>query len=137
VGGRQVFVCENPTVVAESANRLGAMASPLVCTAGHPGAAATLLLRQLGANGAELRYHGDFDWAGITIADNVITSFGAKPWRLRESDYRHASASGDPLRGVPVQAVWDLGLTEAMRELAVKIDEERVLDALLDDLADG
>jgi uncharacterized protein (TIGR02679 family) len=133
---RRVFVCENPTVVAEAANRLGAGAAPLVCTAGHPGAAATLLLSQLVAAGAEVRYHGDFDWGGIAIANNVLAGFAAQPWRLDAANYRRAAAAGGgPLQGTPVQAVWEPELTETMQRLSVKVEEERVLEELLDDLA--
>lgn len=140
VNGRRVFVCENPSVVAEAANRLGTPAAPLVCTGGHPGAAATLLLRQLAAAGAELGYHGDFDWGGITIANNLIgpgiTSFAARPWRLDAASYRRAAEGGGAaLQGTPVQAAWDPALTEAMLELSIKVEEERVLDDLLGDLS--
>jgi uncharacterized protein (TIGR02679 family) len=135
--GRGVFVCENPSVVAEAANRLGTASAPLVCANTHPGAAATLLLRQLGAAGARLRYHGDFDWPGITIANGIIARFGALPWRLDAGAYRSAAQCGGPrLRGAPVTATWDPGLTVAMQRLGVKVEEERVLDDLLADLAD-
>jgi uncharacterized protein (TIGR02679 family) len=135
--GRAVFVCENPSVVAEAANRLGAASAPLICANTHPGAAATVLLRQLDAAGARLRYHGDFDWPGITIANGITARFGALPWRLDDGAYRSAAASGgSPLRGSPVTATWDPGLTRAMLELGVKVEEERVLDDLLADLAE-
>jgi uncharacterized protein (TIGR02679 family) len=135
--GRSVFVCENPSVVAEAANRLGAGAAPLICANAHPGAAATVLLRQLATAGALLRYHGDFDWPGITIANAIVGRFGALPWRLDAGAYRSAAAAGGPpLRGGPVAASWDLALTEAMLALGVKVEEERVLDDLLADLAE-
>jgi uncharacterized protein (TIGR02679 family) len=130
-----VFVCENPSVVVEAANRLGSVAASLICANTHPGAAATVLLRQLGATGARLRYHGDFDWAGITIANGITARFGALPWRLDASAYRSAAGEdGPPLRGRPVTATWDPALTRAMLELGVKVEEERVLDDLLADL---
>jgi uncharacterized protein (TIGR02679 family) len=133
--GRDVFVCENPTVVAEAANRLGADAAPLICANTHPGGAATVLLRQLGAGGARLRYHGDFDWPGVTITNGMLTRFGALPWRLDAGAYQSAAdEDGPPLRGRPVRATWDPALTQAMRELGVKVEEERVLDDLLADL---
>jgi uncharacterized protein (TIGR02679 family) len=136
VRDRSVFVCENPTVIAEAASRLGARSSPLVCANAHPGAAATVLLRQLAAAGARLRYHGDFDWPGITIANGIIGRFGARPWRLDSSAYRAAaSLGGASLRGRLVTAAWDPPLTEAMLEVGVKVEEERVLDDLLADLA--
>jgi uncharacterized protein (TIGR02679 family) len=133
--GRDVFVCENPTVVAEAANRLGADAAPLICANTHPGGAATVLLRQLGAGGARLRYHGDFDWPGVTIANGMLARFGALPWRLDAGAYQSAAdEDGPPLRGRPVTATWDPALTQAMRELGVQVEEERVLDNLLADL---
>lgn len=135
VEGRDVFVCENPTVVAAAANRLAGGVAPLVCTNTHPGAAATVLLRLLAAAGARLHYHGDFDWPGITFANTVIGRFGARPWRLDAISYRRAAGSGGPsLRGRPVMAAWDPQLTHAMQTLGAKVEEERVLDDLLDDL---
>jgi uncharacterized protein (TIGR02679 family) len=136
--GRTVFVCENPTVVAEAANRLGPGSLPLVCTSTHPGAAATLLLRALTAAGAVLRYHGDFDWPGITFANSVIGRFGALPWRLDERAYRAAAvttADTAALRGVPVPACWDPGLTHAMASVGIRVEEEHVIDDLMADLA--
>jgi uncharacterized protein (TIGR02679 family) len=136
--GRGVFVCENPSVVAETANRLGGASAPLICANTHPGAAATVLLRQLEAAGARLRYHGDFDWPGITIANGIMARFGALPWRLDAAAYRSAAPPGGPrLRGSPVAATWDPTLTEAMLALGVKVEEERVLDDLLADLANS
>ncbi|HEY2956619.1 MAG TPA: TIGR02679 family protein [Actinomycetota bacterium] len=133
---RGVFVCENPTVIAEAAGRLGARTAPLVCANTHPGAAATVLLRQLVAAGARLCYHGDFDWPGITIANGIIGRFGAHPWRLDTGAYRAAAALGGArLRGRPVAAAWDPRLTDAMLEVGVKVEEERVLGDLLADLA--
>jgi uncharacterized protein (TIGR02679 family) len=135
VRGRTVFVCENPSVVAAAANRLGAGTAPLVCANAHPGAAATLLLRQLAGAGARLCYHGDFDWPGITIANGIIARFAAAPWRLDAGCYRSAAARGGPrLRGSPVTANWEPPLTKAMLALGVKVEEERVLDDLLVDL---
>ena len=82
------------------------------------------------AAGARLRYHGDFDWPGITIANGIISRFGAQPWRLDNGAYRAAAAlGGASLRGNPVTAAWDPRLTEAMLELGVKVEEERVLAA--------
>jgi uncharacterized protein (TIGR02679 family) len=136
--GREVFVCENPTVVAEAANELGPRCAPLVCCSGHPAGAATLLLRMLTHAGANLRYHGDFDWPGISIANGIVVRFEAEPWRFDAGSYRHAAGSGGPkLRGRPVQAVWDPQLTEAMLTIGIKIEEERVLSALLEDLSSG
>src|SRR5206468_10765391 len=111
-----------PSVVAEAANRLGTASAPLVCANTHPGAAATVLLRQLAAAGARLRYHGDFDWPGIAIANGITARFGVRPWRLDAGAYRSAAdADGPPLRGRLVTASWDPALTQAMLELRVRV----------------
>ena len=133
--GRTVFVCENPAVVATAADELGPECAPLVCVAGYPAAAATVLLRQLGTAGAHLRYHGDFDWPGIRIAGLVLERFQARPWRLDERSYRQAAANGGkPLSGQPLPTPWDPRLAIAMRTLDVKVEEERLLHQLLADL---
>ncbi|MEX0657509.1 MAG: TIGR02679 family protein [Egibacteraceae bacterium] len=129
-----VFVCENPTVVAAAANRLGAASAPLVCVEGHVRTAARLLLGRLAAAGAPLAYHGDFDWAGLRIATTVIAGHGAQPWRLTAADYR-AAPPGPPLRGTPADAAWDPDLAPAMRRRGHGVHEEQVLDTLLHDLA--
>ncbi len=33
------------------------------------------------------RYHGDFDWAGIAIANDLVQAFEVQPWRMAASDY--------------------------------------------------
>ena len=132
--GPVVYVCENPTVVAAAAHRLGSRSVPLVCIEGQPKTAARLLLGQLTAAGIGLLYHGDFDWDGVRIANLVMKRHRASPWRLSADCYR-AVSGGMPLAGNPVPASWDAGLFEAMTERNVAIHEELVLVELLDDLA--
>ena len=146
VKGRTVYICENPAVVAEAADRLGSGCAPLICTYGQPGAALNHLLNQLQKAGAKLVYHGDFDWPGITIANGIMRRFAAKPWHFDEAAYkvsvresplgeRHAAATANmELTGRPVSADWDPGLTLAMREKKIAIPEERVLELLLESL---
>ncbi len=132
--GMSVSVCENPAVVAEAAERLGPSSAPLVCTHGQPGAAVATLLRQLKEAGAELAYHGDFDWPGINIANGVMERFGARPWRFDAAAYRAARGKGKPLSGQPVAAGWDPALMPLMVSENRRVEEEQVLDALLEDL---
>lgn len=133
-----VFVCENPNVVAVAADRLGAHCAPLVCTDGMPAAAQCVLLAQLCEAGAALRYHGDFDWAGIAIANTVISQFGAAPWRMSVDDYRAALGAIVPDRrrfaASATVAVWDTGLALAMCAEGQAVDEESVVELLLCDL---
>ncbi len=129
-----VYVCENPTVVAAAACRLGATGAPLICIEGQPRTAARVLLGLLTVAGFRLVYHGDFDWAGVQIANVVMRRHGAVPWRFSSADYRTARG-GRPLHGDPVAAAWDRDLQPAMLEMGRAVHEEEVLDVLLGDLA--
>lgn len=138
VAAHTVYVCENPNLVAIAADALGVHCAPLVCTDGMPAAAQRTLLAQLAQAGACLRYHGDFDWAGIAIASTVIDGFGAVPWRFGVSDYlaaldRDAGATR-PLEGNPVAACWDGALADAMHTHGRAIDEEALAATLIPDL---
>ena len=136
--GRSIFVCENPNIVAWAADSLGPACAPLVCTDGMPAAAQRILLTRLAAGGARLRYHGDFDWPGIRIANVMVRRFGAEPWRMAVGDYRDgvARATGEahPLSGGAVDAEWDVALAGAMGEAGIAVAEEAVVGALIGDL---
>jgi uncharacterized protein (TIGR02679 family) len=136
VEGRSVYVCENPNLVAIAADRLGERCAPLVCTDGMPAAAQRTLLARLVECGAQLAYHGDFDWPGLRIAAFVTSSFGARPWRFSAEDYRGyvPSSPGQTLTGTPTPAAWDAALTSAMCARGLAIPEEAVADTLLQDL---
>lgn len=138
VAAHDVFVCENPNLVAIAADALGPYCAPLVCTEGMPAAAQHALLLQLAAAGARLRYHGDFDWPGIAIANAVIDACGALPWRFSAGDYRTAvdnmAEATRPLNGAAVNARWDAALTQAMELHGRAIDEEALASMLLPDL---
>jgi len=139
VAGRTVYVCENPNLVAIAADHLGADCAPLVCTDGMPAAAQRQLLSQLAQQGALLRYHGDFDWPGLGIANHVMREHGAQPWRLAAADYmtavRSAASPPHPLKGAVVEASWEPALTASMRELQIAIAEEALAASLLQDLS--
>ncbi|MDN3351361.1 TIGR02679 family protein [Actinomadura sp. DC4] len=137
--GTEVFVCENPRVVEAAADR--GCRRPLVCVSGNPTTTALTLLDALHAAGARLAYRGDFDWPGIAIANRMIGRYGARPWRMRATDYEeHVATARDrgtplpPLTGALVDAVWDPELTPAMTALGVAVQEESALELLLADL---
>ena len=129
----EVFVCENPAVLAAAANRWGAVSRPLVCVEGQPNLAADRLLHMLVDRGIALRYHGDFDWGGIRIAARLWEKFGFTPWRFNCDDYLLAPL-GRSLSGKPVVAPWDEQLAPAMLRAGTVVHEEAVMDALLSDL---
>lgn len=131
--GPVVFACENPSVVAAAADRLGPSSAPLFCTEGQPRTAVHLLMRALRSAGVIVHYHGDFDWPGIAIANLLCKRHGALPWRMSATDYRSAPA-GRALTGIPVEASWDSELRSAMEERGRAVHEEQVLDLLLDEL---
>lgn len=134
-----VHICENPAVLAEAADTLGSRSGALVCTNGQPVAAVMTLLRQLKHTGAELFYHGDFDWPGIAIGNRIIGYLGAAPWRFDASSYRKAVASHAcrPLIGRVETPTWDVQLGEAMVALNRQVHEEQVLEVLLNDLQES
>ena len=138
VAEQAVYVCENPNIVSIAADRLGATCAPLVCTEGMAAAAQRVLLQQLAQAGARLLYHGDFDWAGLHIAKQVMTLCGAQPWRFGGSDYQDAVANAAhterDLAESTVDAPWDALLAPTMRQHGLAIAEEAVVASLLQDL---
>lgn len=136
---REVFVCENPNIVTIAADHLGSQCLPLVCTDGMPAAAQRVMLSQLRAAGAVLRYHGDFDWPGIRIANMVIREHEAKTWRMSENDYvvaaKRSQGRGTDLSGTEVIAMWEPSLSNRMTKHGLGIPEEAVAASLLSDLA--
>ena len=138
VAGRTIYVCENPNVVAIAADRFGPRCPPMVCTDGMPAAAQDKLLSQLAREGAMLRYHGDFDWAGLQIGNVVLREYSAQPWCFGTVDYLAAVESaprvGHRLQGVEVVASWDQDLRQAMTAHQLAIAEEGMVAVLLEDL---
>lgn len=138
VADRVVHVCENPNFLAIAADQLGARCAPLVCTDGMPSAAQRILLDQLQAAGAKLLYHGDFDWPGIGIANFVIRTWNANPWRMSTQAYEAAASSTTRVKhelgAIPVNADWDIHLATAMQNRGTAIAEEAVATILIEDL---
>jgi len=130
-----VYVCENPAVLRRAAGELGPASAPLLCTEGLPSSAFHRLAQAVTAGGGELRYHGDFDWPGIAIADAVMRRHGAVPWRMSAADYRAGLRDhARPLEGRSRSAPWAPGLAAAMTEAGAAVNEEAVADGLLADL---
>ncbi|MEV6711509.1 TIGR02679 family protein [Lentzea sp. NPDC051208] len=130
---QEVWVFENPSVLAVAVARLGPSCPPMVCTSGWPNSAVIALLRGLATEGSTLRYHGDFDGEGVRIAAHVIARTGATPWRMATEDYLRALGDGTPV-GRITEAPWDDGLANAMREHGSAVPEERVTGRLLDEI---
>ncbi len=135
--GSCIYLCQTPAVITAAADHLGARSRPILCTGGLPNAAAVAVLTRLAGRGARLRYHGDFDWTGLRIANALYRTIQFEPWRFGVGDYIQACErvlAAPEVGGNPVYAVWDSQLTGAMVERAICIEEETVIDDLLDDL---
>ncbi|MDJ0841744.1 MAG: TIGR02679 family protein [Acidobacteriota bacterium] len=129
----KLYLCENPAVVQAAAMCLEQGHAPLICLDGQPKTAGHLLLEYLKEAGFSLHYHGDFDWPGIAIANQVIERHNARPWRMSVKDYLTAPASL-PLNGEPVTPFWDPALGREMQQRNLAVHEEAVLNLLLADL---
>lgn len=132
-----IFVCENPAVLRAAAGELRNTGAALVCTEGVPSAACHKLLGDAVRAGARLYWRADFDWAGLRITSDAVVRHGAHPWRMTTADYTAALGEGEstPLVGPPAASSWDPGLAPAMAESGSAVMEERLLPALLSDLA--
>ena len=133
----EVWIVENPSVLAMALRRFGAACPPMVCTSGWPNSAGIMLLRMLAAAGSRLHYHGDLDGEGIRIAAYVIDKTGAHPWRMATADYLEALPEYQPAPnpGRITEAPWDATLAATIREHGAAVVEEHVADFLLDELS--
>jgi len=138
-GPAEVWVFENPSVLAVALARFGRRCPPMVVTSGWPNSAVILLLQKLAAAGSQLHYHGDFDGEGLRIAAAVVARTGAVPWRMTSADYLNAVSAGAVSAGPPVGRMsdvpWDAYLAAHLAEVGSTVPEERVTADLLDDIA--
>lgn len=135
VVGSDVLVVENPRVI-EYAAQIGA-AQAVVCANGNPSTTVTELVAMLAGSGAQLRYHGDFDAAGLEICGRMHAR-GLAPWRMGAQDYLDALQVAEEA-GVPLPVdhracgptPWDPALRDVFEEHRRIVHEERLLDDLL------
>jgi uncharacterized protein (TIGR02679 family) len=123
-------VVENPSLLAEAAPRW--CGPPLVCSSGRPTVAVVVLLRQLGAAGAPLYQHADFDPAGLAITAWLAARAGTMPWHMTAGDYLAAVRTGGATFGAVPETPWDPGLAVAMTARGVAVYEEDVRQDLLE-----
>ena len=134
--GTSVLVVENPRLVEAAAERR--LPICVVAANGNPATAVTTLLGQLQQSGAVIRYHGDFDSAGIAICRRMH-ELGCTPWVMDADDYRDAVRRAE-LAGVALErdsrecgpTPWDPMLEQAFNERRLIVHEEFVLDEVLD-----
>ena len=131
--GQSVLVSENPRVVEAAAElRMGGIG--FVSTGGRPSLVTLEVLSRLSTAGARMLYHGDFDWPGLAIANDLVRRAGVRPWRMSAGDYL-ALPARLPLRGPRVEAAWDDELAAAMAHRGLAVHEEAALPGLLHDLS--
>ncbi|HEY0621243.1 MAG TPA: DUF2399 domain-containing protein, partial [Kribbella sp.] len=131
-----IFVCENVTIAQAAADELGPDCPPLVCTDGIASGAALDLLAGLSASGCTIEARADFDHAGFTIADQVLSvAPDSHSWRYDAATYA-------AICDLPDRPTTSRGLSEALDDLRalytatrIPVHEERLLGDLLADLA--
>lgn len=133
--GQRVLVCENPRTLEAIAESCGSARLGVVCTMGRANLVVAEVLGRLVRSGGVLRYHGDFDWPGVALANACFRDYGARPWLMSADDYLTANGAHQ-LTGQTVEAAWDPELGAAMRSRGVAVHEEAVLDRLLERLAE-
>ncbi|TKG59279.1 TIGR02679 domain-containing protein [Prauserella endophytica] len=80
-----VYVCENPTVVAAAADTLASRSYPLICTNGVPSGAVRKLLAGLAATGTHLHIRADDDTTGQAIVAQLMATLPhASLWRYQQ-----------------------------------------------------
>ena len=133
--GSEVLTTENPRVVEAAAQRRWPRC--VVSTNGNPSMAVRLLLAQLLRSGADVRYHGDFDAAGLSICRRMM-ELGLTPWKMDTASYERAVAEAAAERvdlpidpSDPGPTPWDDSLREAFQARRRVVHEERLLDDLL------
>ena len=133
--GEIVVAVENPRVV-EYAAQTGADAT-LICTNGNPSGAVRMLIDQLLGAGAIVRYHGDFDAAGLAICSRML-ALGLMPWRMHSADYLTALDDADrdevelPVDDQKSPATpWDPSLAATFDRHRRIVHEERLLQTIL------
>jgi uncharacterized protein (TIGR02679 family) len=130
-----VFVCENPTIAEAAADALGTACPPVVCTDRIASGAALDLLAGLAAAGCVIRARADFDPAGFTIAEQVLSvAPQARSWRFDARTYpRECGLSGNHVAADDLASAV-AALPAVYRDVNVPVHEERMLAWLLSDL---
>jgi uncharacterized protein (TIGR02679 family) len=134
--GSDVLVAENPRVVEYAAQIDSPQA--VICANGNPSATVLALLDRLAQAGVGLRYHGDFDSAGIDMCARMAAR-GVEPWRMTAEAYLTAldvaDAAGlalplDPRTCGPTP--WDPDLGTVFGDQRKIVHEERLLASILE-----
>jgi len=133
-----VLVVENPSILEAAAGQAARVWPALLCSYGVPTLAVTTLLRQLGAEGADVYQHADFDPAGLVITDWLRRHAGTTPWKMTAADYDRAiesvGAGGPEIAGRIPRSPWDPDLRRALERHRTVISEEQLLSELVGDL---
>lgn len=131
----RVWICENPTIVAMAADRLGPSCHAMICTDGMPASVTSRLLAHLRSAGCQLLVHADLDVGGIAIVNHLVHRLDATPWRMAAEDYTDAlTGPTTALAGKAGSTPWDLGLAVAMNRSGRGVHEEAIAPTLLSDL---
>lgn len=130
-----ILMVENPRLVEAAAERK--IDQTVITTNGNPTATVTVFVQAMLKKNIDIRYHGDFDAAGILICKRMF-EMGCRPWLMDAQHYMAAleRASQQNVK-LPVdetdcpQTPWDVDLQKAMLENKLVVHEELLIDEVL------
>ena len=124
-------VVENPSVI-EAALAIGAT-MPLACTSGHLRAVDHVLLGLAVSAGVRLRYAGDLDAGGLSIARTIMDLYGAELIAMDAATVRAAEASPSrvPLTILPTSADAELAALLTTHGRVVFQEHDEILRRIL------
>lgn len=150
-----LYAVENPSVFStllDAMNEAGlsnenGFSPLLICVNGQPDAAVILFMERCLAQNpsVKLYYSGDFDVAGLQIADGLAARFPEAfvPWRMDAATYRRWAGNGPAFsneeneRLAKLKPAWEPGLGQVLREVGKKCYQELLIGDLLDDWLGG
>jgi len=97
--GKVVFVIENPIVFSAVHEQLTDVTCTLLCAENGRTPAFEKLLELAVQAGAEVYYHGKFDYKGLRLADEIFKKYEKVfvPWRYSKTVYEQLIAANDVL----------------------------------------
>lgn len=139
--GKDVFVVENSGVFSSIVDKHDGLPLPLICTHGQFKLAGLQLIQKLVDAGCTIHYSGDYDVAGVQMAQRLRKKYGQsiQYWRYNAADYLQAKTDViiKESRLKSLQKIEDDELQDVIQEMMqqkVVGYQERHIDGLYEDI---
>lgn len=140
----QIFVTENPSVLAATADAIrthGLASVRMMCTAGTPSSLELAAMARLAEARWQLHVRADFDPAGMSHMRAFMEAIPtAIPWRMGAADYEETVRRSPTAPLIEVDEIgetrWEPNLASAMKRHGIAGSEEALLPALLSDISE-